>query len=92
MREKPFQYLPRTPIQTEALSFAVGCMEKYMERAVVAQDHIATIRRLSEKPHSSPKMYDNFQQAMNAAVRAVDIEVRQYKRDKIFTPNEKWGV
>lgn len=89
--EEPNRYIPRTPVQTEALKYAADCMVKHRTAACVTAEQYSTIVMLCQNKNTQSRQCSNFRSAMNAAIRAVNIEVKQYKHDMIFTPNEKWG-
>lgn len=83
LKENPQQYMPRTPVQTEALWQAALWMEEYSQQAVVKREHIDTISMLSSRPTMRVQVRKNFAESMQAAMRAVDIAVKEYKHDQV---------
>ena len=91
IRDLPERYIPRPFAHQYALRFALECMDRYSQQAMVTPEHMKVIRYLIEHPGSNPNCVDGFPVAINAAIRAVNIEVKAYKRKLVFTPNEHWG-
>lgn len=91
LKENPTRYIPRTPVQQEALQYAAQCMQKHRQQTIVTDAQMKLIVNFSRHKYEVPKMGDCYRPAIESALRAVNIEVKQYKHSLLYDEKEKWS-
>lgn len=88
--EYPDRYIPRTPVQQEALVWAEKVMRERMGPAIIREEQIAGIHRLSANKRFRVVHIPHWRDVLTAALRAADLAVRDYKHEQAAGTYKSW--